>query len=159
LLIKIYPDNPKLVYAAHMMCSGNSRNNKLYGWLKRKHAETIGIHTSKSGKDNSQYDTIWITNGYETKKIKGIDTLPEGWQKGRTFNSDTKTKVGWAKGKKINRTHKPALGIKHSDETKQRMRERSKSRYMITNGGQNKHHLKELPIPEGWWRGITRNLN
>jgi predicted DNA-binding protein YlxM (UPF0122 family) len=40
LLIKMYPDNHKLVYAANMMTVSNSRvcriNNKKYGWLKRK---------------------------------------------------------------------------------------------------------------------------
>lgn len=44
LLIKIYPNEPKLVYAAKMMTIGakhNYRNNKLYGWLRRKHATEI----------------------------------------------------------------------------------------------------------------------
>ena len=38
LLVKIYPENPKLVYAALMMASSSkftSRNNKAYGWLRR----------------------------------------------------------------------------------------------------------------------------
>jgi hypothetical protein len=40
LLIKIYPYNHKLVFAAVRMLFHNSNNrinNKLYGWLKRKH--------------------------------------------------------------------------------------------------------------------------
>jgi hypothetical protein len=39
LLMKMYPDNEKLVYAAFMMTVGKHRNNKLYGWLKRKRFE------------------------------------------------------------------------------------------------------------------------
>lgn len=42
LLVKIYPDNRKLVYAAVCMTrvsEGQRRNNKLYGWLKRRKAE------------------------------------------------------------------------------------------------------------------------
>lgn len=39
------------------------------------------------GSKNSQYGTMWITNGSENKKIKkneeGIYLLPEGWYKGR----------------------------------------------------------------------------
>jgi hypothetical protein len=38
LLIKIYPKNKKLVYAALIMCQskdGVIRNNKLYGWVRR----------------------------------------------------------------------------------------------------------------------------
>lgn len=33
LLVKIYPNNAKLIYAANMM---TNRNNKSYGWVKRK---------------------------------------------------------------------------------------------------------------------------
>ena len=39
LLVKMHPDNDKLIYAAKMMTisgSDNIRNNKLYGWLKLK---------------------------------------------------------------------------------------------------------------------------
>lgn len=42
LLVKIYPNEPKLVFAVHMMTIGapnQSRNNKLYGWLRRKISE------------------------------------------------------------------------------------------------------------------------
>lgn len=37
------------------------------------------------GEKNSQYGTMWITNGTENKKIKkDVDAIPEGWHKGRT---------------------------------------------------------------------------
>lgn len=42
LLVKIYPDNNGLVYAAWNMQFHNTNqrmNNKLHGWLKRKHSE------------------------------------------------------------------------------------------------------------------------
>lgn len=35
------------------------------------------------GADNSQYGTMWITNGSESKKINKIDPIPAGWKKGR----------------------------------------------------------------------------
>ena len=35
------------------------------------------------GHTNSQYGTMWITNGTENKKIKRVDTIPDGWYKGR----------------------------------------------------------------------------
>lgn len=39
VLVKMYPGNRKLVYAANMMCSTvGKRNNKLFGWLRRKMA-------------------------------------------------------------------------------------------------------------------------
>ena len=55
----------------------------------RKHNEEtkqkIGFSVSKkqSGIHNSQYGTMWITNGIENKKIKKEDIIPEGWYKGR----------------------------------------------------------------------------
>jgi hypothetical protein len=38
-LVKIYPDNRNILFAANMMCTANGgqkRNNKLYGWLRKK---------------------------------------------------------------------------------------------------------------------------
>jgi hypothetical protein len=44
----------------------------------------IGEANSKMiGQLNSQFGTMWITNGQENKKIKKIDIIPEGWYKGR----------------------------------------------------------------------------
>jgi len=37
----------------------------------------------QKGENNSQYGTMWITNGSENKKIKKVDIIPEGWYKGR----------------------------------------------------------------------------
>ena len=44
LLVKMYPNNSKLVYASIMMCgkfTGRRINNKSYGWLKRKHSKNV----------------------------------------------------------------------------------------------------------------------
>ena len=35
------------------------------------------------GEKNSQYGTIWITNGTENKKIKNSEDIPENWRRGR----------------------------------------------------------------------------
>lgn len=47
----------------------------------------IKMKESASGKHddikNSQYGTIWITNGTISKKISKNDVLPDGWKKGR----------------------------------------------------------------------------
>jgi hypothetical protein len=43
LLIKLYPTNHKLIYAAMMMSVGTThvkRNNKQYGWLKRRYSQS-----------------------------------------------------------------------------------------------------------------------
>lgn len=36
LLIKMFPHEYKLVFAANMMCKGGKRSNKMYGWLRRR---------------------------------------------------------------------------------------------------------------------------
>jgi NUMOD3 motif len=49
LLVKIYPDNHKLIYAAKMMTIGtnkHTRNNKLYAWLRERFAEAVSINNT-----------------------------------------------------------------------------------------------------------------
>ena len=51
---------------------------------KNKIGKTNSI--SQQGKNNSQYGTIWITNGLQNKKIKNnIDNVPDGWYRGRVI--------------------------------------------------------------------------
>lgn len=79
LLVKIYPDNDSLVYAAQMMVP-NRPNNKMYGWLKRRHRE---VCQKRIGKKNGAYGTRWITDGKDNKKIHKNEKIPVGWKKGR----------------------------------------------------------------------------
>lgn len=95
LLVKIYPNNFKLVKAATMMCTGTSSqkrvNNKMYSWLRKKLSEAMKI--SQSGNGNSQFGTCWVSN-LETKECKKIDKflldeyLIEGWIKKRIIDWD-----------------------------------------------------------------------
>ena len=57
-------------------------------WLGKKHSEEskrkIGdSNRDKIGEKNSQYGTMWITNGTENKKIKKEENIPDDWYKGR----------------------------------------------------------------------------
>ena len=55
-------------------------------WLGKKHTEETKKRMRKSknvGDRNSQFGSMWITNGTENKKIKSLDTIPDGWYKGR----------------------------------------------------------------------------
>lgn len=82
LLVKMYPEDHKLAKAAHMM-TVKRPNNKVYGWLRKRHA--IAMSDSQSGKGNSQYGTRWIHNTIlkESTRIGKHEPLPEGWHEGR----------------------------------------------------------------------------
>ncbi len=58
LLVKIYPNNYKLVYAVQMMTIKSSnhsgRNNKLYGWLRKKNNESRKGKKLKLTKEQKQ---------------------------------------------------------------------------------------------------------
>lgn len=52
----------------------------------KKHSEETKEKMRKPkniGENNSQYGTMWITNGIENKKIKKESEVPQGWYKGR----------------------------------------------------------------------------
>lgn len=54
----------------------------------RKHTEETKEKMRKSknvGKDNSQYGTMWITNGTINQKIRRDESMPEGFRKGRVL--------------------------------------------------------------------------
>lgn len=66
-------------------------NNPFYG---RKHSKKTKTRFSEKAKErlsvpenNSQFGTIWITDGLESKKIKGNEIIPEGWYKGRKIKT------------------------------------------------------------------------
>ena len=52
LLVKIYPDNYRLVFAAHRMTNGIHRNNKLYGWIRRQHSLAMKEYIKENGSPN-----------------------------------------------------------------------------------------------------------
>lgn len=52
---------------------------------KIKRAATIQQNKSFDKEKNSQYGTMWITNGTKNKKIKKNEPIPEGWNRGRTM--------------------------------------------------------------------------
>lgn len=51
-----------------------------------KSKQKIGDANKKmTGSKNSNFGTIWITDGTNNKKIKKFDIIPDGWYKGRTM--------------------------------------------------------------------------
>ncbi len=68
--------------------SGKRKRFYFYDWTNKHHnSETIKKLSEKAklriGNKNSQFNTCWITNGKENKKIKKQEIIPEGWNYGR----------------------------------------------------------------------------
>lgn len=68
------------------LAEGNFVTAGYHSMLGKKHTNETKKKMSKSsiGSKNSQYGTMWITNGQENRKIKKFDDIPEGWYNGRT---------------------------------------------------------------------------
>jgi hypothetical protein len=58
---------------------------------KEKIGSLSSIHQSGAG--NSQYGTMWITDGSISKKIKNTDNVPLGWYKGRVITTTSALKT------------------------------------------------------------------
>lgn len=100
LLVKMYPDNAKLIYAARMMCVGSKnhkRNNKLYAWLKRKY------YIAKKNTKRKKYVMK------KPRKVRAKETQP---RKKRILTEEHKAKIS-SSGK----------GRLHSAETKEKIRQ------------------------------------
>ena len=50
---------------------------------RKKQKETLWKNNHQQGERNSQYGTMWITNGTNNKKLKKSEPIPDGWYKGR----------------------------------------------------------------------------
>lgn len=84
LLVKMYPDNDSLSYAAFKMTVASKsmkRNNKLYGWLRRKYQS---VCKKRIGEKNPSYGRSWYycPNTFENRKFLPKD-VPVGWIRGR----------------------------------------------------------------------------
>ena len=47
-----------------------------------KSRQSLIMKEKQAGSKNSQFGTMWITDGFNNKKIKKEDSIPEGWYKG-----------------------------------------------------------------------------
>jgi hypothetical protein len=48
---------------------------------RKQHSETMKVKSA--GSNNSQFGSIWITDGSNARKISKTDAIPEGWKRGR----------------------------------------------------------------------------
>lgn len=90
-LVKIHPDNNKLIKAASRMTTGLRRNNKLYGWLKKRHSESMsGVNNHFYGKTHTaeELEKMRIGNtgkkrSQETKDL--MSTIKTGISRPKSF--------------------------------------------------------------------------
>lgn len=54
---------------------------------RKKRIDSFSRIGHQKGEKNSQYGTMWVTNGRENKKINREDAMPEGFKRGRTLPS------------------------------------------------------------------------
>lgn len=84
LLIKIYPNNNSLIYAASMMTVSscdNKRNNKRYGWLRKKYQLAC---KTRIGNKNPSFGKLWYYDPKTFESGKFIkDRAPNNWIRGR----------------------------------------------------------------------------
>jgi hypothetical protein len=118
LLMKIYPANRSLVFAAHMM-GATRHNNKVYGWLKKQYINSCtGIPKSEEHKKNLRKPK----KNYISKK--GIPT-------GRKTKGSTGM-IPWNKGKEhMVGENNPAFGKLWNDEKRNKMSSTNKGRKRV----------------------------
>jgi hypothetical protein len=136
LLVKLYPNNKKLVYALKMMTVDNPKhersNNREYEWVKEKVKEFNGKQRLGTKHTKATKKKISIANKGK-KGIKPTISHIEAIKKantGRQVSEETRQKISKANkgktgqfGNKNPRFGKPGtfLGKKHSAETKAKL--------------------------------------
>jgi len=136
LLIKIYPKNRKLIFAAAMMSLSSGRlkrsSNRLYERLKKLRAKAMSeLHKGKTVSEETRQKL--------REKNKNYRPTPEAIEKsrlaatGRVCSASTRTKISAAaighsrnKGKKLSEDHKKKIsesriGKPLSEETKEKL--------------------------------------
>jgi len=121
LLVKMYPNNSKLLFSALMMCvdaRGDRVSNKRYSWLKRRFSEL------QTGELNPGKTAQARKKNSEAKKGKPSP------RKGVLLSEETKKKISDAKKnpsketrEKMRKANLGKINGPHSEETKQKIRQ------------------------------------
>lgn len=178
LLVKMYPDNDLLVYAANKMTissKNTKRNNRRYGWLKRRYQS---VCKKRVGKKNSSYGRSWYHDPITLENGKFLpNDIPVGWVKGRVpVSVNTKCSVcgkdtggimsKWCSEHREEHMSKLKKGRTHSLETKKKISNKNSLHQRGTGNSQygtmwiysleekkSKKIKKGESIPQGWMPG------
>ena len=117
-------------------------NSRLYEALRKNFSSLMSV--IQTGKNNSQYGTMWISNIElkESKKIRKSDNIPEGWIKGRNVWNRFYCKICGIYSDRNKycsdecrdiyyKSLKGKEGIIHTNETKNKMSSKAKKRKKI----------------------------
>lgn len=107
--------------------------------MKRRFAGYKGIAEYSKSVRNSQYGTIWVTNGKLNLKLKRGESIPEGFRRGRTVDNPANCP--------IRKGHKMQSGEENSQF----------GTMWITNGRVVMKIKKGAPMPEGFSKGMRIN--
>jgi len=145
LLIKIYPNEYKLFFAVHMMCNGNKkvkRNNKMYGWLRRKCNEALKLNIRKTRKKETRprkkkslseehRTRISLSMKGRRHKQESLEKMRES-QSGKIVSEETKQKMRKPKtnrGPKITNTFEWTCAGCGKQETKRDLKKLREIKY------------------------------
>ena len=78
LLVKMYPENYKLVFAANRMTHGGKdaiRNNKLYSWMRKKFSKALSRNLKGRKMSKENFLAIMKANTCRLKTIEEVDKI------------------------------------------------------------------------------------
>jgi hypothetical protein len=154
LLVKMFPDNHKLVYACKAMSmNSNGRvNMKMYGWLKRKHSMVLS--KTQKGKTLSEEHRRNLSEshmGYkhtDQQRIKISESL-KGIKRG-PFSEEHRSKLSEA--------HKGVKRKPLSNETKRKIGEANKGKTREPRSEETRRKMSEA-IKQNWAKRKAEKLN
>ena len=157
LLVKIYPSERGLVYAANMMTvnSNNTcRNNKQYAWLKKRY---ISECRKRVGGDNPSFGRGWYHCPQSGKNGKFLESeAPSGWERGRVLkpkitrcvtcgNATGGTIAKWCKAHRP----KPQKTVFRKEKIKAEYSDDEKKQALIDCNGDIRKALFSLGLSDG----------
>ncbi len=160
LLVKLHPENQKLVFAAWGMTQGKWRNNKKFGWLRRKRAEAqIGLKLSTEARKK-----ISIANTGRKLSDQAVKKLHAA-RRAAGVSAETRAKLSDAlKGKPKTESHKNAMArarqaIDYTPELRQKLavnkgkklNEKQYQAFVLSNKGKKltEDQKLKLRVPKG----------
>jgi len=162
LLVKMFPKNRKLIYAAKMMTINDPRsqkrnNNKMYGWLKEAYSK-IGQSTESNQKRSKTQ--MGRKQSDETKRKKSIALMGHpAWNRGVKHTPEAIAKMSKAqKGKPKSAMHRKKLREARKGKSNGPHSEETKKKIGDSNRGKRKTPQHKITCPHCGIVGGTGNM-